>query len=120
MRWLVWIIVVIVWTTALEMPVSEPDGPAGEFIWTNKYLFTKTVHVVSYGVLTVLSAWVPMNARYRWLMMFFVMGHAWGTEMLQKVLHDWCHRGGSLEDVGYDILGIIVGVAASWKVWARG
>ena len=116
-RWLIWTTVVIVWSVALELPVPDPGGPAGEFIFTNKYLFAKAVHVACYGVMTVLSAWVPMAGRYRWLMMFFLMGHAWGTEMLQEALHDWCHRGGSLADVGYDIVGIILGVTASWKNW---
>ena len=119
-RWLIWTSVVIVWTLALEFPVPDPgQGPAGEFIMQKKYLFGKSLHVAVYALLAVLSAWVPMPGRYRWLMMFFLMLHAWGTEMLQLALEEWCHRGGSLGDVGLDIVGIVVGVAASWKWWTR-
>ncbi len=108
----------IVWTVGLELPVPDPGKmPAGEFILTNKYLFAKTVHVAVYAGLAVLSAWVPLAGRYRWLMMFVLMGHAWGTEMAQEALKPWCHRGGSLADVGYDIAGIVVGAAVSWKWW---
>lgn len=119
-RWLIWISVVIVWTVALEVPISDPGAvPAREFILTNKYVFGKSLHVVAYGLVAVLSAWVPLPGRYRWLMMFFLMGHAWATEMLQMALEPWCHRGGSLADVGYDILGIVLGVAATWKSWVK-
>ena len=119
-RWLIWMSVVIAWTVALEVPVPDPgEGPAGEFIVTNKYILGKSLHVATYGLLAVLSARVPLPGRYRWLMVFFLMGHAWGTEMLQKALEPWCHRGGSLDDVGYDILGIVLGVGATWKSWMK-
>jgi hypothetical protein len=119
-RWLIWISVVIVWTVALEVPVPDPgQGPAGQLVWTNRYTIGKSLHVVAYGLVAVLSARVPLPGRYRWLMMFFLMGHAWGTEMLQEALEPWCHRGGSLVDVGYDILGVMLGVAATWKAWVR-
>jgi hypothetical protein len=119
-RWLVWTSVVIAWTVALEYPIPDPGSlPAGELIIGYKYVIGKSVHVGAYGLLAVLSAWVPTAARYRWLMAFFLMGHAWGTEMLQEKLEPWCHRGGSLTDIGYDVIGISLGVAASWKWWTR-
>jgi hypothetical protein len=48
-----------------------------------------------------------------------MMGHAWGTEMLQEALHDYCFRGGSLSDIGFDVIGIIVGVGLSWPWWTQ-
>ena len=119
-RWLIWTAVLIVWTVGLQFPVPEPRSwPAGEFIVTNRFLLGKSLHVLVYGGLTALSARVPTAMRYRWLMMLFLMVHAWGGEMLQELLNPWCHRGGSLSDVGIDIVGILLGVAASWKWWTR-
>ena len=119
-RWLIWSALMITWTVALQFPVPDPGPtPTGEFIATNKYLIGKTMHLGVYVVLAMLSAWVPTPARYRWIMMFALMFHAWGTEMLQETLEEWCHRSGSLSDVGLDIIGIVVGTAASWKWWTR-
>lgn len=120
-RWLIWSIFVVVWTVALEMPVPATDSlPADEITLTRKKVAAKTAHVAAYAVFTVLSAWVPMPMRYRWLMMLFVMAHATGTELLQEALHEYCGRGGSLDDVALDQLGILLGAAASWKWWTRG
>jgi hypothetical protein len=117
-RWLIWAAVVIVWTLGLEFPVPKPEHiPAGEFIIERKYIIGKTLHVSAYALLAILSAWVPTPPRYRWLMMFFLMVHAWGSEMLQEALNPWFHRGGSLSDVGFDVVGIVLGLAVSWKWW---
>jgi len=117
-RWLIWLAVVIVWTVGLQYPVPEPTRiPASDFIVTNKVIIGKAMHVIVYALIAVLSAWVWTPLRYRWLMMFFLMLHAWGTEMLQEALEPWCHRGGSLSDVGFDVIGIMLGVAISWKWW---
>jgi hypothetical protein len=117
-RWTVWAAVVIVWTLGLEFPVPTPEHiPAGDFIISKKFIIGKTLHVSVYALLAILSAWVPISPRYRWLMMFFLMVHAWGSEMLQELLSPWCHRGGSLSDVGIDVVGIALGLAVSWKWW---
>ncbi|MBI3821103.1 MAG: hypothetical protein HY289_00310, partial [Planctomycetes bacterium] len=89
-RWLTWIAVIIAWTAALEFPVPQPEQmPAGEFIIGKKYVIGKTMHVGVYAVLAALSAWVAMPTRYRWVMMFVLMTHACGTEMLQEALEPW-------------------------------
>jgi hypothetical protein len=120
-RWQIWLTLVIVWTIALEFPVPDPgDIPAREFILSLKFIVGKTMHLMIYAWLAAYSARLDVPARFRWLLMFFLMFHAWATEMLQRALSHWFHRGGSLTDVGIDILGIAIGVAFSWKRWTAG
>ena len=117
-RWLLWGGFVAAWTVALELPVPDTgELPGGEFIASYRYFLAKSIHVSVYAALTVLAARVALSARYRWLMIFGLMAHATATEILQQVLNPWCHRGGSLIDVGFDQLGITLGVLASWKWW---
>jgi hypothetical protein len=119
-RWLIWMGFVVGWSIALEVPFQDTAGlPGGEFIMTNRMVVTKSLHVCVYVVMTILSGWVPMPARYRWLMMLFLMIHATGSELLQLALESHFHRGGSLTDVGFDNLGILIGVIVSWKWWTR-
>ncbi|MSQ94999.1 MAG: hypothetical protein EXR98_10655 [Gemmataceae bacterium] len=119
-RWLVWTLFIVAWTVAMEVPIPEPSAlPGAEIIVTNKYLIAKAGHVAIYALMTVLSARVPLALRYRWLMMIFLMGHAFGTELLQAALEEYCHRGGVLGDVGYDHLGILLGAAIRWKWWTK-
>lgn len=120
-RWIIWSAIVIAWTVALEYPVPDPEphSTAGEFVIAYKYLLGKSLHVGVYATLAVLSAWVPVPTRFRWVMMFVLMFHAWGTEMLQYALEPWCQRTGTLSDIGFDIVGIVLGTAASWKWWTR-
>ena len=115
MRWLVWTIFMVGWTIALEMPAKIHTGENSPF----RYLIPKATHVVVYGCFAVLSAVVPLPMRFRFLMMFFLMAHANGTEFLQDLLEPYCHRTGSLADVGYDHIGIVIGVLVSWKWWTR-
>ena len=120
LRWLIWGVYAVLWTAALELPTPEPEVlPGGETIISYKRLFAKSVHVSAYALFAVLSAWMPVPARYRWIMMFILMLHAWGTEMLQEMLVDYFNRGGALSDVAFDVLGIVIGVAISWKWWTR-
>jgi hypothetical protein len=117
-HWQIWAAILIVWTVGLEFPVWEPDDiPAREFVLTLKFIVGKTLHLCMYAVLAAMATWLPIPARFRWLMMYFLMAHAWATEMLQQLLHPWFKRGGNLEDVGIDILGIAIGVALTWKRW---
>jgi VanZ family protein len=119
-RWLIWAGFVVAWSIALEIPIKDTSElPGGEFIMSNRTLVTKSIHVCIYAVMTALSAWVPMPARYRWLMMFFLMIHATGSELLQDALKSHFHRTGELRDVGFDNLGILIGVIVSWKWWTR-
>lgn len=111
---------VLVWTAALEFPVPDPGNiPERELIYSLKFYVGKSLHLAVYAWMAAYSSKLTVPVRYRWLVMFFLMFHAWGTEMLQKLLEDYCHRGGKLSDVGIDILGIAIGVALSWKRWTE-
>lgn len=92
----------------------------GQIIVSNRIIVAKTVHVLVYTVFAMLSGWLRIDPRYRWLMMFFLMLHAWGSEMLQELLYPICFRGGSLIDVGLDVVGIVLGVGLTWKWWTAG
>jgi VanZ family protein len=119
-RWVIWSIVMIVWTVSLEAPVRLPEAmSSGEVVLTARAIFAKSLHVCAYAFLTVLSAWPRLPMRYRWLMMFFLMAHATATEVLQVALEKWCGRGGSLWDVALDQVGILVGFLIAWKWWMR-
>jgi VanZ family protein len=119
-RWLIWTVFAIAWTVALEIPFDNPGGlPGGEFILTYRVLVTKGLHVAAYALFAILAGWASVRSRYRWLMMFFLMAHGTVTEILQVELEPYCHRGGKLGDVGFDNLGILIGVILSWKWWTR-
>ncbi len=114
-RWTMWLMLLAVWTVALEVPV--PSG--GQVIQTYRYLIAKGMHVFVYAVLTFTAGWLRVPERFRWLVMFCLMVHAAATELLQQALEQWCHRSGSLADVGYDQIGIAIGVVLGWKWWTQ-
>jgi VanZ family protein len=120
LRWLIWGTYVIAWTVALEVPVPiQPAPPEMAAEVTLRGLFSKFVHVGAYTVLTLLSAWVPLPMRYRWLMVFFLAVHATGTEILQTTLQDYCGRTGSIHDIGLDLVGIALGLVFTWRWWTQ-
>ncbi len=120
LRWIIWSVFAVAWTLALELPGPPVENlPAGEFIASKRTLVAKSAHVAVYAIFTALSAWVHVAVRFRWLMMFFLMAHACGSELLQEVLQPICFRGGTLTDVGLDVVGIMVGVTLTWKWWVR-
>jgi hypothetical protein len=114
-RWL-WLLFTIAWTIALQVPKPFKETgypPIDEGLFT----FSKTVHVAAYAVFTVLSAWMALPVRYRWLLLVFLIGHAMLTEYVQYLLHDICGRTGQWSDVGLDAIGIGIGAACTWKSW---
>ncbi len=117
-RWTLWLIFITAWTIALETPVPNPeDLPGGQVIATNRYLIAKSLHVAVYAVFAFSAGLLRIPARYRWLMMLFLMGHAVATELLQSALQTWCNRTGSIYDAGFDQIGIMIGAALGWKWW---
>jgi hypothetical protein len=116
-RFLVWIFYLAAWTTALVMPMGKSDGWHFEGIEIDfKFVVAKTLHVGGYVLLAGLSGWLRVPLRYRWLLMFLVMGHATLTEMIQLKVESW-GRTGLLEDVAIDNLGVALGTLLTWKWW---
>ena len=114
-QWLLWLGYTAAWTTALLMPVPNLGNWAGgETTIDLRYLFAKSVHVSAYAVFTGLSGWLRVPGRYRAPLLFVVMVHAPVTELLQNLTS---HRTGCLEDVGFDHLGVAIGLLLTWRWW---
>ena len=117
-RWLVWIVYTALWTLALVSPFSEEaDRAADELLFGRKYIVAKSLHVAAYAGLTILSAWLRVPFRFRLLLIAFLLVHATVTELLQLGV---ARRSGNLHDVAYDHLGVLLGLAMSWKWWREG
>lgn len=115
-RWLIWGLFLIVMTAGLVMPVStSTSARLEEWLQRRRVLAAKAAHVVAYAVLAILSGWLKVAVRRRWLLVFFLMVHAPITELLQ--LH-MANRHGCLEDVAFDHLGLFLGVVVSWQWWS--
>jgi hypothetical protein len=115
-RWLIWAVYFIAWTTMLVVPTPEVGTwTIGEDKLDLKYLFSKSLHVGAYAGLAVLTGWLRVPARWRWLLLFVLMAHGTATELIQTHV---VSRTGCLEDVGFDNLGIALGLLLSWKWWS--
>jgi VanZ family protein len=113
-RWLIWLLYMGAWSVALLTPI--PPGvrvQVGDYDWT--FSFAKTLHVTAYAVLAVLSGWLAIPCRYRWLMALFLAAHAATTEFFQQFVD----RGSSVRDVCLDLIGIALGCLVTWKWWCR-
>jgi VanZ family protein len=117
--WFLWCGYVILWTALLVMPTSAINELPGQEILTGyRLLIAKSLHIASYAVMTVLSGRLPIQARYRWILIFFLMGHATLTEMIQLNVPS-LGRSGELTDVAFDNIGVMIGLLLSWKWWTR-
>lgn len=112
-RWVVWLIYVGVWTWSLERPYPQVVLEHKELAWY-LFLFGKTVHVAAYACFAVLSGWLRVPRRYRWILVFVMSLHAWGSEYFQQYTPT---RHASLRDVGLDHLGIVLGTLMSMRLW---
>jgi VanZ family protein len=116
-RWLVWGVYVLLWTTALVLPGGAVESLSGVIPREEKFLLAKIGHVCAYALMTILSGWLRVPVRFRLLLLFFLMAHAGATEWIQLHVPN---RGGSVEDVVLDHLGIGAGLIVSWKWWSQG
>jgi hypothetical protein len=116
-RWAMWIVLTAVWTIMLVMPVPEDDRWPLPTMHGAKYYLGKSLHFGVYALLTVLAGWLHPRFRWRLLLLFFLMAHAGLTEWLQ--LRVSSNRTGTVDDVVLDHIGIALGLAVSWKWWAR-
>jgi VanZ family protein len=112
-RWALWALCVTAWTAVLltTTPVhvmEEVLPPQATFP------VAKAGHVAAYAFLTALSAWLGVRGGRRWLLLGFLSLHGMATEYLQTFVPE---RTGCWSDVGIDHLGIVLGLALSWKWW---
>jgi VanZ family protein len=116
-RWLIWGVYCALWTTALLLPMEAIEKlPGHKIIAERKLLVAKSLHVIAYAVMTVLSGWLHVSARRRWLLVFLLMGHGTATELIQR---DVPGRSGELSDVALDQLGVMLGLLLSWNWWVK-
>ena len=112
-RWSLWSAVMVVWTILLVIPVPDTDGLIGDISVGRRYLIAKSVHVLAYAGLIILSAWLHAPPRFRWILVFVIMAHGTVTELIQREVG----RTGTLDDVGFDNLGVFLGLLLTWKWW---
>jgi VanZ family protein len=113
-RWLIWTVYAVAWTKALLTPIH---GPAGQVMADHPeagFIFSKLLHVSAYALFALLSAWVQPPRSWRYLLLAFLACHALGTEFFQQFVET---RTPSWRDVGLDLLGVGLGVLATWRCW---
>ena len=114
-RWLVWLAYSSAWTVALLVPPIH-ISPLGEVDGLDlKFLLAKSLHVTAYAVLAVLTGWLRVRSRYRWILMFLLALHAASTEFFQQFVES---RTGLLTDMLLDLAGIALGCVLGWKWWS--
>jgi VanZ family protein len=115
LRWLTWGVFAAAWAAALLTP--HPAQLADAVLPKQaRFPAAKSLHVASYTVLTLLTSWLCVRRGWRWALLGFVSLHAMGTEFFQQFVP---LRHGSVQDVGIDHIGILLGLALSWRTWWR-
>lgn len=112
-RWLLWLIVLAVWTVGLVMPDPLERGPSEEKL-SIPYLVSKLAHLGVYSMLAIGASLLPV--RSRWWGLGLLVLHAPLGEFLQTLTPT---RHGSLLDVAIDLVGISIGCALTWRRWCE-
>jgi VanZ family protein len=111
--WLIWLSFLCLWTLALltSFPVQVKDAvlppQAG-------YHASKLLHVCAYAFLAGFAGWLLPTQPVRFLPILFLSFHAFATEYLQQFV---ALRTGSLTDVGFNHLGLALGLLLTWWKW---
>jgi VanZ family protein len=107
-----WCLCVGLWTVALlttrSMEIGRSVTPT-----PMHYPASKCLHIFVYGFLTVFVAWLPLR-RWRWLLFAFLSLHTAATEYCQQFIPG---RTGMMSDVVLDHVGLLFGLALTWKRW---
>jgi VanZ family protein len=113
LRLALWGLCVAVWTVFLLTPhpvrVGHQVLPP-----TIHYPVSKCLHVGVYALLTGMLPWLGPRSGLRWGLVVFLSLHAAATEWAQQWVPE---RTGSLTDVGFDHVGIVLGLACTWWAW---
>jgi VanZ family protein len=107
-----WCLCVGLWTVALlttrSMEVGKAVTPS-----TMHYPASKGLHICVYAFLTLFITWLPLR-RWRWMLLALLSLHAAGTEYCQQFIPG---RTGLVSDVLLDHIGLLLGLALTWKRW---
>lgn len=111
--WLAWVVFTPAWTASL---LTTQPVTVGQRALSVGLLFVcaKCLHVGAYATWAVLSGWLQLARPYRWWLLGFLSAHGFATEYLQQFVPG---RHPSWRDVGLDHLGLLIGVACTWKWW---
>jgi len=119
LRWAVWLAFLVVWSVALLVP--DPIGfllqhkpESLELTHQTTFLMAKTLHVSAYAFAAILTGWLRAPGKWRWVLLAFWFVHAGATEVGQLFVPG---RTGSIRDVALDHIGLLIGVAISWRWW---
>lgn len=112
---LAWVLYVLFLSRALlmELPIEPPQDKHRQ---EQLFLFSKTVHVLAYAGFAILSGGLRLPRPQRWGLILIMSLHALGTEYGQTFLES---RHPSWQDVGFDHIGMMLGIAISWKWWSK-
>src|SRR5258707_1113778 len=115
LRGLIWSAYTAAWTTSLLTP--QPVQIIHAALDEEKAVYaSKALHVSASAVFAILSGWLHVPLRWRPLLVGFLSAHALGTEFLQRFVPG---RTPSWADVGWDHLGIVLGLILSWGWWTE-
>lgn len=114
-RWLFGVFAVV-WLAALTMPV--PFKEPSLLGWQEPPItFAKLLHLCAYAFFTIFAASLRLPRARRWMLLVFIFGHAMLSELLQFTFHAYTGRTGKWSDVALDSVGILIGMALSWRWW---
>jgi VanZ family protein len=113
-RWLFLLTYAALVTTALLVPIRVRSLGLESVGSDVLFSVAKSIHVLGYAVFAILGGWLRAPLRWRWLVLFLVMAHGTVMELLQTLTPT---RSGTLQDVGFDNLGVALGLMISWKWW---
>lgn len=118
-RWFVWFAFLLLWSAALLFP--DPFDPFQRYVLGGQelsedtsFLMAKSLHITAYAFAAILTGWLRAPGIWRWVLLAFWSFHAAATEVGQLFVPG---RHGSLRDVGLDHLGLLIGLAISWRWW---
>ena len=108
------VLLLVAWTIALLSPVPQA---AKEVLGGERaaFWFGKCLHVGTYAFLTIMGGTLRLSRRWRFVLLGLLSLHAFATEFFQQFVG----RGASCRDVGLDHIGILLGIAVSWKWWRQ-
>ena len=104
LRMLLWAGLIVPWTSALLTPIPPKTVTAVGGV-NAAFLIGKTLHLSVYATLGLLTAWLPLQRRWRILLVALLVLHGGSTEYLQQFVN----RGSSPRDAVLDSIGIGLG-----------